>query len=102
MFPDNFGQHDWQTPRASIHFFASPRREKCSHRKSTMPQPGKTHKGLAKRFKVTASGKVKHRNANRGHLMGKKSGNRKRRLRKDGVRTGFNAVYIVEALRPSS
>jgi large subunit ribosomal protein L35 len=56
-----------------------------------MPQPGKTHKGLAKRFKVTASGKVKHRNANRGHLMGKKSGNRKRRLRKDGVGLGIGA-----------
>lgn len=69
---------------------------------TAMPMPGKTHKGLAKRFKVTASGKVKHRNANRGHLMGKKSGNRKRRLRQDGVRTGFNAVYIVEALRPSN
>ncbi|RLS53609.1 MAG: 50S ribosomal protein L35 [Planctomycetota bacterium] len=67
-----------------------------------MPQPGKTHKGVAKRFKVTAKGKVKHRKANRGHIMGKKSGNRKRRLRQDGVRTGFNAVYIIEALRPQS
>lgn len=60
----------------------------------------KTHKGMKKRFKITASGKAKHRNAFRGHILGKKSGDRKRRLRQDGVVTGADAVHIVEALRP--
>ncbi|MEW4528846.1 50S ribosomal protein L35 [Maioricimonas sp. JC845] len=61
----------------------------------------KTHKGMQKRFKVTASGKAKHRKAFRGHILGKKSGNRKRQLRQDGVVTGAEAVQIVNALRPS-
>lgn len=61
----------------------------------------KTHKGMKKRFKVTASGKVKHRKANRGHRLGKKSGKRKRRLRQDGVLTGPVADVIQAALHPN-
>ncbi len=60
----------------------------------------KTHKGMKKRFKVTASGKAKHKTANRGHILGKKSGNRKRRLRGDSVVEGAEAKKIAEALRP--
>jgi large subunit ribosomal protein L35 len=60
----------------------------------------KTHKGMKKRFKITASGKVKHRTANRGHILGKKSGNRKRRLRGDSVVEGKEANKIAAALRP--
>lgn len=60
----------------------------------------KTHKGMKKRFKVTATGKVKHRSANRGHILGKKSGERKRRLRGDGIIEGQEAINIAEALRP--
>lgn len=44
-----------------------------------MPK-AKTHRGAAKRFWVTRSGKVLHRKANRAHLMGKKTSRRKRRL----------------------
>ena len=40
----------------------------------------KSHRGAAKRFRVTRTGKVLHRRANRGHLLQKKSGSRKRRL----------------------
>jgi len=40
----------------------------------------KTHKGLAKRVKVTANGKVKHRHAGSGHLMSSKNAKRRRRL----------------------
>jgi len=43
----------------------------------------KSHRGAAKRFKLTASGKVKFRSANRAHILTKKSPKRKRRLRKD-------------------
>lgn len=60
----------------------------------------KTHKGMKKRFKVTASGKAKHRTANRGHILGKKSGERKRRLRQDAVIEGTEAKKIADALRP--
>lgn len=40
----------------------------------------KTHKGLAKRVKITATGKVKRRHCNAGHLMSGKSAKRRRRL----------------------
>jgi large subunit ribosomal protein L35 len=40
----------------------------------------KTHRGTAKRFRVTRNGKVLRRKANRAHLLGKKSSRRKRRL----------------------
>ena len=40
----------------------------------------KTHKGAAKRYKVTGSGKIIRRKINRGHLLTKKSSKRKRRL----------------------
>ena len=61
----------------------------------------KTHKAMAKRFKVTASGKVKHRKAFRGHILGKKSATRKRHLRQDGVIIGATAKMIADCLRPS-
>ncbi len=40
----------------------------------------KTHRGAAKRIKVTGTGKLKRRNANLGHMLEKKSPKRKRRL----------------------
>lgn len=61
----------------------------------------KTHKGMKRRFKITASGKAKHRKAFRGHLLSHKNGKRSRSLRQDGVVTGKDAWNIVEALRPS-
>jgi len=45
----------------------------------------KTKKGLAKRFKITKSGKIKRSKACRGHLLGKKSSKRKRQLRRSGL-----------------
>lgn len=60
----------------------------------------KTHKGMKKRFKVSASGKVKHRNAFRGHLLSGKNGKRKRHLRKDGVVVGAEAKQIRTLLAP--
>ena len=40
----------------------------------------KTHRGAAKRYKITGSGKVMRRQINRGHLLTKKSPKRKRHL----------------------
>lgn len=41
----------------------------------------KTHRGAAKRFKRTASGRYKCRSANRNHILTKKATKRKRQLR---------------------
>lgn len=41
----------------------------------------KSHSGAKKRFKVTGSGKVMHRQANLGHLNEHKSSRRLRRLK---------------------
>ncbi len=45
----------------------------------------KTHRGAAKRFKPTASGKWKRAKAFKSHLLAKKSSERKRRLRRAEV-----------------
>lgn len=58
----------------------------------------KTHKGMKKRFRVTASGKVKHRKAFRGHRLSQKSAKRKRNLRQDGVLDGAEAAVVREGL----
>jgi large subunit ribosomal protein L35 len=42
----------------------------------------KTHRGAAKRFGLTKSGKVKRAKAYKSHLLTKKSSKRKRNLRK--------------------
>jgi large subunit ribosomal protein L35 len=40
----------------------------------------KTHRGAAKRFKKTGSGKLMRQSSNLNHILGKKSSKRKRRL----------------------
>lgn len=42
----------------------------------------KTHRGAAKRFKVTGSGKIKKSNAFKRHMLESKTSKRKRGLRK--------------------
>lgn len=42
----------------------------------------KTHRGAAKRFSLTKSGKVKRGRAYKSHILTKKSSKRKRNLRK--------------------
>lgn len=46
-----------------------------------MPK-NKTHKGLRKRVKITANGKLKHKSAFTGHLMSSKNAKRRRNLAK--------------------
>ncbi len=41
----------------------------------------KTHKGIKKRFKVSANGKVSHKRCGSSHLMSHKNGKQVRRLR---------------------
>ena len=40
----------------------------------------KSHRGAAKRFELTGSGKIKRRHANLNHILEKKASKRKRRL----------------------
>jgi large subunit ribosomal protein L35 len=48
----------------------------------------KTHKGSKKRFRVTATGKLKRRQAGKKHLLSHKTGKRKRQLREAVIETG--------------
>jgi large subunit ribosomal protein L35 len=43
----------------------------------------KTHRGAAKRFRITRTGKVLHRKATGNHMLTKKTGSRRRRV--DGM-----------------
>jgi len=53
----------------------------------------KTHKGLKKRIKVGAKGKIKRARAGKGHLLSGKSGRRKQHLRKKaGVSPAFSKI----------
>ena len=54
----------------------------------------KTKKSVAKRFKVTAGGKVKYACAGRGHLLSCKSRKRKRKLRSGGMLSKPEAVRV--------
>ena len=58
----------------------------------------KTHKGLLKRVRVSAKGKVRHRHPNTGHLMSGKSGNRRRGLRQRAELKKAFAARIIAAL----
>ncbi len=45
----------------------------------------KTHRAAAKRFKRSASGKLKRRRAYKSHILAKKTRKRKRRLRRSAL-----------------
>jgi len=66
-----------------------------------MPKPiarRKTRKAVAKRFKVTATGKVLRSHAGRRHLLQSKSAKRKRQLAKREVTDRSDEVRIKENL----
>lgn len=54
----------------------------------------KTRKSVAKRFKVTKSGKLKFTQANRRHLLTRKAEKRKRQLRTPGVLTPADEARV--------
>ncbi len=58
----------------------------------------KTHKGLKKRVKVTAKGKVKRSKAFASHLLAHKSAKRKRRLRGSTIMKNAAEVKKVKRL----
>ena len=60
----------------------------------------KTHKGMKKRFKVSATGKVSHKKCGSSHLMSHKNGKQVRRLRKKmTLKVSAEAKRIRFALR---
>ena len=58
----------------------------------------KTHRGAAKRFKKTGTGKLKRAKAFKSHILTKKSQKRKRNLRKATVVDSTNLKNIKKAL----
>ena len=66
-----------------------------------MPKPiarRKTKKAVAKRFKVTATGKVLRGHAGRRHLLQSKNAKRKRQLAKQGLTDTTDEARIKENL----
>lgn len=58
----------------------------------------KSHRGACKRFKITGSGKLKRAKAYKGHILTKKSPNRKRNLRKATTVTSADEKRIKNAM----
>ena len=58
----------------------------------------KTHRGAAKRFKKTGSGKFKRSRNNKQHILTKKSAKRKRHLRKSALVDPVDAKRLKQML----
>jgi len=58
----------------------------------------KTHRGAAKRFSLTKSGKVKRAKAYKSHILTKKSAKRKRNLRKGTLISDQEAKNIKQLI----
>ncbi|MDR5659586.1 50S ribosomal protein L35 [Serpentinicella sp. ANB-PHB4] len=59
----------------------------------------KTHRGAAKRFKKTGSGRIKRMKAFTSHILTKKSSKRKRNLRKSTLVFKGEAKKIAQLLK---
>jgi large subunit ribosomal protein L35 len=62
----------------------------------------KTHKGTKKRFRLSAKGKVKHRQAGTSHLATRKTHKNKRQLRGTEVLASGMVKRITKALAGNS
>jgi large subunit ribosomal protein L35 len=58
----------------------------------------KTHRGAAKRFNLTASGKIKFKHAFKSHILNKKSPKRKRNLRKASIMSHGDFKRVVKLI----
>jgi large subunit ribosomal protein L35 len=63
-----------------------------------MAKKNKTNRSLKKRFKITATGKLKHGHSKRRHLLAGRTSKVKRHLRKSAVTTGPTADKYIEAM----
>ena len=58
----------------------------------------KTHRGAAKRFKITGSGKIRRNRAYKSHILEKKSAKRKRKLRQSNLVSSNDARRVKHML----
>ncbi|MBA3267258.1 MAG: 50S ribosomal protein L35 [Acidimicrobiia bacterium] len=58
----------------------------------------KTHRGAAKRFKVTGTGKIMRRKAFRSHILEKKPSTRTRRLAREAELHGGDKAQVKQLL----
>jgi large subunit ribosomal protein L35 len=58
----------------------------------------KTHRGAAKRFRVTRNGKILRRKAYMNHILEKKSPKRKRSLNRTAQLRGGNKAHVKKQL----
>lgn len=58
----------------------------------------KSHRGASKRFKTTASGKLKRKKAYHSHILNKKSTKRKRKLRKSTLVSAADAKNVKQMI----
>ncbi len=70
---------------------------KLAHGRIIMPKQ-KTRKSVAKRFKKTATGKIKRESAGRGHLFTNKSSKQKRRLRAGALVADADVKRLIQYL----
>jgi len=54
----------------------------------------KSNRGAAKRFRVTASGKIKRHSSHHSHILTKKSAKRKRKLRQESLVAKSDAARV--------
>jgi large subunit ribosomal protein L35 len=60
----------------------------------------KTHKGVAKRFRLTKKGKLKYGTSGKSHLLTNKESGRKRNLRRSGVIEHKKSTQALKQLLP--
>jgi len=58
----------------------------------------KTHRGAAKRFRITGTGKIKRNKAYKSHILNKKNAKRKRGLRQATTLTSADLTRIKRAM----
>ncbi len=61
----------------------------------------KTHKGIKKRFRLTATGKAKHRHSGTSHLAFRLTKKQRRHLRGTTVASSAETKKIVRVLTPA-
>ncbi len=62
----------------------------------------KTNSGAKKRFKITGTGKIVHKQAGKRHNLNKKSQNRIRKLRKSAILSEGHSHSIMKHKMPNS
>jgi len=58
----------------------------------------KTNRGAAKRFKFTATGKIKRKKSHASHILTKKSTKRKRSLRKSSLVSSVDQKKVIHMI----